>query len=407
MNRWVYLLKRFSRRLWVRASLYAVLGVGAALIAAFAGPFVPDAFADRFGGNSVEAILTILASSMLAVATFSLGAMVTAYTSVSSAATPRVAELVTGDQATQKSLATFVGVFLYAIIGVVALNAHYYGPEGRAFLFLVTLAVVGLVAFRLLAWVSRLSSLARVGHMIELVEARTRDALRQRMEEPCFGGAPGHVAEGCDIAAPETGYVLNIDRDHLQATAEALDGCIEIVAAPGHLVRRGEAIARLSRSQVDEDGADRVRAAFAIGAARSFDQDPRFGLVVLGEIAGKALSPGINDPGTAVQVMATGLRLMEEWDRGCAAPDAGERPRLMAAPLDPADLLDDIFGPAMRYGAADPVVSVRLQKILRSLARLDGPVGKAAETMAAEALHRSLACVTEDGDRRRLEAAAR
>lgn len=405
MNRWVYVLRRLGRQLWVRASLYAVLAGAAALLAAVGGFLVPTAFAERFGGDSVEAILTILASSMLAVATFSLGAMVTAYTSVSQAATPRVAELVTGDQETQKSLATFVGVFLYAIVGVVALNAHYYGPQGRALLFLVTLGVVGLVAFRLLAWVSRLSSLARVGHMIELVEHRTREALRQRLKEPHFGGGSGHIADGCDIAAGETGYVQNIDRDHLQASAEALDCQVEIIAAPGRLVRRGEAIARLSRPTADEDVAGRIRAAFAIGAARSFDQDPRFGLVVLGEISGKALSPGINDPGTAVQVMATGLRLMEEWDHGCNDADTSSRPRLLAAPLDPADLLDDVFGPAMRYGAADPVVSVRLQKVLRSLAGLKGPMGAAAEAMAQDALTRSLARLGEDSERRRLEAA--
>ncbi len=117
MNRWIFLFRRMSRQLWWRASLYAALGVVAALAAAWGAPFAPPVLAERFGGDSVEAVLTILASSLLAVATFSLGAMVTAYTSVSSAATPRAAALITGDESTQKALATFVGAFLYAIVG--------------------------------------------------------------------------------------------------------------------------------------------------------------------------------------------------------------------------------------------------------------------------------------------------
>lgn len=66
--------------------------------------------------------------------------MVTAYTAVSQAATPRVAALVTSDSEVQKALSTFVGAFLYAIVAVTAVNAHYYGQAGRAILFLFSLA---------------------------------------------------------------------------------------------------------------------------------------------------------------------------------------------------------------------------------------------------------------------------
>lgn len=400
MNRWLFLLDRLGRKLWLRAALYALFGVATAVAAALVRDWVPSEFANRFGGDSVEAILTILASSMLAVATFSLGAMVTAYTAVSQAATPRVAELVTSDESTQKSLSTFIGAFLYAIVGVTAINAHYYGPGGRAVVFVISLGVVGLVAYRLLTWVSRLSSLARLGHMIELVERETRDAMRQRLREPNLGGVEGALPDGVEIDSDETGYVQNIDADHLQRVGEALDCDIEILAQPGKLVRRGEPLARTS-VRLDEPG--QVRSAFAIGATRSFDQDPRFGLVVLGEIAGKALSPAVNDPGTAVQVIATGLRLMEEWSHG-PDEDGAERTRLRVASISEADMLLDVFGSAIRYGAGDVVVAIRLRKALGSLAALGGPVGRAARSLAEEARSRAMASLEATEDRERLKA---
>lgn len=399
MNRWLFLLRRLGRKLWLRASLYALLGVVTAAAATLAPGIVPDDFADRFGGDSVEAVLTILASSMLAVATFSLGAMVTAYTSVSDAATPRVAELITDDETTQKSLSTFVGAFLFAIVGVTAVNAGYYGADGRAVIFVITLVVVGLVAFRLLAWVNRLSSLARVGEVIERVETLTRDAMAQRTDDRRnpSGRLSGRTFL---IESHTTGYVQNVDRDHLQGIAERRDVLIEVVAGPGKLVRRGDTLVKLSGPIGDLDD---VRSAFAIGATRSFDQDPRFGLVVLGEIAGKALSPGINDHGTAVQVIATGLRLMEEWDRD---PE-GDRPlhdRLRIQPIAEADMLDDIFGTSIRYGAGDFVVATRLQKALQSLGELPGRVGPAARSLAREARDRALKSLPADADRRRFRA---
>jgi uncharacterized membrane protein len=400
MNRWLFLLRRLGRKLWLRASLYAVFGVITAAAATLARGMVHEDFATRFGGDSVVSVLTILASSMLAVATFSLGAMVTAYTSVSQQVTPRVAELITGDETTQRSLSTFVGTFLYAIVGVTAINAGYYGAEGRAVVFVITLGVVGLVAFRLLAWVSRLSSLARVGHMIERVEGITRDAMSQRIDDRLHPS--GRLEEPAFIVPSEaTGYVQNVDREHLQGVAETADVMIEVVAGPGKLVRRGDTLIRTSGGIED---LDEVRAAFAIGPTRSFDQDPRYGLVVLGEIAGKALSPGVNDQGTAVQVIATGLRLMEEWDRDPEG-DRAIHDRLLIPPIEEADMLDDLFGTSIRYGGDDFVVATRLQKVLRSLGHLPGRVGPAARTLAREARGRSLKALPAAADRARFRAA--
>lgn len=400
MNRWLFLLRRLGRKLWIRASLYALLGVVTAIAATLATGLVHEDFATRFGGDSVVSILTILASSMLAVATFSLGAMVTAYTSVSRDATPRVAELITGDETTQKSLSTFVGAFLYAIVGVTAINAGYYGAEGRAVVFVITLAVVGLVAFRLLAWVNRLSSLARVGHMIEMVERITREAMAERIDDRRHPS--GSLEEPAFIVGSDkTGYVQNVDREHLQDIAERADVMIQVVAGPGKLVRRGDTLIRTSGGIGD---LDEVRAAFAIGPTRSFDQDPRYGLVVLGEIAGKALSPGVNDQGTAVQVIATGLRLMEEWDRDPEG-DRAIHDRLLIPPIEEADMLEDLFGTSMRYGEADYIVATRLQKVLRSLGDLPGRVGPAARTLAREAGRRSLKALPAAADRARFRAA--
>ncbi len=405
MNRWLFFWRQLNRKLWVRASLYAMLGVAVAIAAVVARPVVPAELARRFGGESVEAILTILASSMLAVTTFSLGAMVTAYTAVSQAASPRVSQLVTGDPMTQKALATFVGAFLYAVVGVTAINAGYYGAEGRAVIFFCSLAVVGLVAFRLLSWVDRLSRLARVGHMIELVEGLTREAMAQQARAPVGRADDTAFARGRAVLSRETGYVQNVDWNDLDDIACQTDGRIQVVAPPGRFVRVDEPLCRLSAKPADEGLAERVRRAFSVGATRSFDQDARYGLVVLGEIAGKALSPGINDPGTAVQVIATAVRLMDEWARLEWVADPACR--VVNAPLAEADMLDDVFGPTMRYGGEDFVVAARLQKALRSLAAAPGPLAQAARTLADEALDRSRRLMGSEADRARLDAAAR
>ena len=80
--------QRLRSEIWVRASFYALFGCVGRPSSGFLDPWVPSQMAERLGGESVEAILAILASSLLAVATFSLGTMVSAYTAVSQAASP-------------------------------------------------------------------------------------------------------------------------------------------------------------------------------------------------------------------------------------------------------------------------------------------------------------------------------
>jgi uncharacterized membrane protein len=386
MNRWLFLLRQASRQLWWRASLYALFGVLAALLAAVGAPYVPEGLADRLGGSSVEAVLTILASSLLAVATFSLGAMVTAYTSVSSSATPRAAALVTGDESTQKSLATFVGAFLYSVVGVTAINAEYYGPGGRAILFILSLAVVALVAFRLLAWVSRLTSLARLGHTIAQVEARTDQAMQAYARSPRLGGrsgAPSAIAETA-VSSQAAGYVQNIDIRRLQVLAEADDREVEVLVRPGAFRMRDEPLARLTGAAPDDDRLAAYREAFSLAADRTFDQDPRYGLIVLGEIAAKALSPGINDAGTAIQVIGAGARLLDDWALTCDGRegDSGACDRLFVPVLSARDMVEDLYAPIIRDGSGDASVAIKVQKTLAALARRDGGLGEAARNTA-------------------------
>lgn len=389
MNRWLFLWHRMRSQIWFRASLYAGFGVAAALVAVFATPFVPKALADRLGGESVQQILTILASSMLAVATFSLGVWVTAYTAVSQAATPRAAALVTADQSSQKSLATFIGAFLYAVVAVTAINAHLYGPEGRAVLYLTSLAVVGLVAFQLLRWIHRLSNLARLTHMIDLVERRAAKGLSH--QPPAVSPVP---VKGAGFHATATGYVQNIDLDRLQDVAGDLDLQIEILAPVGAFRRRGESLGRTSCPRLTEDEEARLCDAFSISHNRTFDQDPRYGLIVLGEIGTRALSPAVNDPGTAIQIAGVAVRLIDNWARGENGHDHEDvnrdNDRVSRPSLDPADLLDDVMGPLIRHGSADLAVAIRLQKGLRSLATADAAASPAARRLAVAAHRRAM-----------------
>ena len=110
--RWQWILRQTLKKLWFRATLFAMVAIITALLSILFRSMIPESVSVKVGAEAVDNILNILASSMLAVTTFSLSIMVTAYGSATTNVTPRATRLVVEDVTTQNVLATFIGSFL-------------------------------------------------------------------------------------------------------------------------------------------------------------------------------------------------------------------------------------------------------------------------------------------------------
>ncbi|MDE2361981.1 MAG: DUF2254 domain-containing protein [Hyphomicrobiales bacterium] len=392
LSKTAWIVRRLTRQLWFRASIFAALGVATALVAIFAQRYFDWTPPREIGADTVESILDILASSMLAVTTFSLNIMVSAYSSATSNVTPRATPLLREDKTTQNALGVFLGAFLFSLVGIVALGTGLYGDRGRLVLFIVTLGVIGLIVATILRWIDHLSGLGRVGETARLVEDATRDPLMTRAADPTLGARAFDLeavpADAGKILCEVVGYVQHIDLDTLSNIAEAHALTVWIVAPPGAFVfsQTPLAYARADSGDVPDDDTRRaVARAFFIADQRTFDQDPRFGIIVLTEIASRALSPAVNDPGTAIGVIGRSARLLLGYAN---APrdrtNDAAYPRLRIAPIDAGDLLSDAFAPIARDGASIVEVQIRLQKALAAIAQSRDPSFRAAACSEAQ-----------------------
>ncbi len=375
ISKWRWVILRLSRQLWLRATLFAVLGVVTALVSTVVERHLPWELPGKIGADAVDGILNILASSMLAVTTFSLSVMVAAYASATSNATPRATKLLMQDSTTQNVLATFVGSFLYSLVGLIALNTGAYGARGRVVLFVVTMAVIVLIVATILRWIDHLSRLGRVGETTNRVENATAEAIKGRIENPFLGGRrrineKTSSSSLVELYSESVGYIQHIDISALSDFTEKHECQIYVDALPGAFVHPARRLLSVNLSDAGE--LENLRSAFSIDDQRSFDQDPRFGLVVLAEIASRALSPAMNDPGTAIDVIGRGVRLLSLW-RDCPTQLDEEKisfPNVWVPPLEVEDLFYDVYMSIARDGAGVFEVQIRLQKALLALAML-------------------------------------
>lgn len=429
--------RALSRELWVRVVLMGMLSLAALGLTQLVEVFVPREMASQMPGASADRLLDLIANAMLAVTIFSMTVMVSVYQSSSSQWTPRVHQLIMQDQTTQKTLAAFVGAYVYALVAIILRELGVFVDAHALVLFWLTVLVLAFVVWSLVRWALHLQTFGSLLDTTRQVEAITTRRFRERLHTPCLGANPlvdPVPDKAVCIRAAESGYIRQLYPEGLQAAAERFGVTLYLAQPVGQFVFLnaplawvlGEAEAEADAeagaeagagAKDDEDFEDLVREHIKLGDLRSYDQDPRFGLRVMGEIASKALSPGVNDPGTAIDVITRVGRILSSYrdetagggeEKGGSEGKGGVTlDRLWVPPLDPADLLDDGFGTAMRDGADKLTVQEQLQRTLAGLMQHPDPgLCRAARAVAVEALRRGLAALATEEDRARLIASA-
>ncbi|MBU6951241.1 DUF2254 domain-containing protein [Hahella sp. HN01] len=402
-----FILNRIRERLWIKPLIVCLLSIAAALASRGADSFGAEMgweqWTPEVSKESLIELLKICAASMLVIATLAVASMVSAYASAASTATPRTFALVIADDVSQNALSTFIGAFIFSIVALVALMNGYYGNSGRFVLCSITLAILSVVIVTFVRWVDRIARLGRLGSVIEKVETATSQSLKRRRAQPTMRCAEieGSSGDGRPLYTRQVGYVQHIECNKLQACAKKYDVHIRIAALPGAFVSPSIPIAFIVGGDKELE-TDKFENAFVIGRNRIFDEDPCFGLTVLSEIAIRGLSPAVNDPGTARDIVGAMGRLFVQWmspEEKTEAAESCEFDRVQAPELSLWDMFDDAFTAIAREGADAPIVHIRLQETLYSLAHFgDGSMRDMAVKHSRLALARAEQTLTLEED---------
>lgn len=389
LSKWQWLWGQITTTLWVRACLFGFFGVVAALIGSAADTLETFDAPFEIGQGTIDHVLEILANSMLMVTTFSLSVMVSAYVAATSNVTPRATKLIRQDVTTQNVLAVFIGSFLFSLVGIIAINTEVYQENGRLVLFAFTLLMITFIIIAIFRWIQHLTVLGRVGETSAKVEQATHRALDFYRRNPCLGARlreenKNHTVQGMQLFANKVGYVQHIDMPALEKCAKALAADIYIAVLPGTMVHVTRELLTVD-AQLTPKQQQVLLNAFVIDDERSFEQDPRFGLCVLTEIAQRALSPAMNDPGTAIDIITRHVRVLAPW-RDLESYDLSHPhcPHLFITALSLDSLFEDAFIPIARDAGAMLEVHIRLHKALHALSTQDSPELKMAAQRCAK-----------------------
>jgi uncharacterized membrane protein len=341
---------------------------------------LPFTFKDGVEGS--RNLLAAVISSMITVTGVTFSVTIVAFTLASTQFTPRLLRNFMRDYGNQVVLGIFIATFFYCllILRVVGGRDGDFIPRVSVScaLAMTTASVCALIYF--------------VHHASALIQAQAIIAeVARELERSLNLLYPREIGRGQrEVANPETlppdfevqavcvgsernDYLEALDGAGLLGMAEELDLQISLERRPGDFIGKGEVIARVFPSdRASDEVCARVRNSFIFGPERTQTQDAEFVLNELVEIAVRALSPGINDPATAILcVDRIGAALAGIADREPPSShryDEKGRLRIVARKHSFEGLVGAAFNPIRQYARNSVAVTIRLLEALRLIA---------------------------------------
>lgn len=338
-----------------------------------------------FGPEGARAILSVIATSMITVASLIFSITMLSLQLASSQFGPRVLGNFMRDRNNQIVLGTFIATFLYCLFVLRSVR----GMEGSSFVphlavgFAVVLAAASVAV--LIYFIHHIATSIRIetllakladegcGAVDRLFPVRPERGPGNKVDERAAQQIPGDFDAGSrQIAADFGGYVQNIGVDVLMRIAAEHDLVLRIDAPPGRFVTKGACvITAYPQDRVSDEIDEDLRGAVVIGQDRTSHQDLEFAIRRIVELAQRSLSPGINDPTTALYCID---RLGEVLGR-LAGRDIPTALRLdrhgQLRVLTETVVLEDVacraFAAIARYGITDADVVSRLAETLAKL----------------------------------------
>jgi uncharacterized membrane protein len=301
-------LKGLAHRFWAIPLLFALAASAVALAVTAIDESLDTSLRLPFlfagGPEGARALLAAIITSMISFTGLVFSITIVVLQLTSSQFSPRVLRSFLEDRFNQVALGVFVATFVY---GLVVLRGVRGTAQVEPFVPQIGVTVsFGLVLASVLvflAYIHHIAQSIRAATILASIADDTRTLLDDRFPadtrpEPVLTDAGGPSRT---ITAERPGVVQWVDDDALATAADADGVTIELLRAVGEFVPTGAPLA-LVRGELSFDER-RVHAAVHLGRERSMDQDVGFGLRQLVDIAERALSPGVNDPTTAVQAL--------------------------------------------------------------------------------------------------------
>lgn len=369
------------------------------------------------GAEGASAVLQTIAGSMITIGGVVFSMTLVALTLASAQFGPRLLRNFMSDTVNQLVLGTFIATFIYCLLVMrtirreseVAFVPHLSVTLGLLFA-LVSMAV-------LIYFIHHVSVSIQADEVVARVARELDEGIDRLFPEDIGEAVPFEVGrdrellatlenEPQPVEAPTDGYLQFIDAEALMSVAVEHDLVMQVVQRPGQYVTADRPLLLLAPAvRVSDKVRAAVSKAILVGSQRTPSQDLEFAISQLVEIAVRALSPGVNDPFTAIRCAdRLGSAIYRLARRPMPSPyrrDEKNRLRIVAPPVTFPEVLAASFNEIRQNAGSSAAVTIRLMEVMAIVAEsANRPEDRHAVLMHAQLIANAAARgLPEEADR--------
>ena len=347
----------------------------------------------RGSAEGAVGLLSLIASSMMGIAGVTFSVTIVALTVASGQFSSRLLRNFMRDLGNQLVLGTYTATFVYCLWVVNAIHSRTETDViPRLSVSAATvLALLGLGV--LIFFFHHVSTSIQAGQVIVDAFADLIGSIERLLLDPEAATDSGSEEEdqrrvfveeldkclskskATPVASQKTGYIQAIDHSYLLSITKRHDIAVQIQARSGDfIIADSEIVTILSKEPLEEDLTREINSAFFVGRNKTAEQDIEFSLDQLVDVAVRALSPRVNDPGTAIVCLdylaaAIGRAASKQFPSGLYRDDEGSA-RVFACSFSFRGLCDAAFLQIRQNSRSSVSVHLRMLEVLDRLAPL-------------------------------------
>jgi uncharacterized membrane protein len=394
---------RVVKRIRESIALYPVLIPAiyvaiAALVFAFESTAMASSLRNHLPPGLIDAdnsreILGTLITGIISLTVFSFSMVMVVLNGAAARLSPRVLPGLVSDTRNQVILGIYLGSIVYYLLMIGTLNKN--DPASVPALGLLLALLFGMLCMALFVlFIRSVSQSIQVDWILSrLYKDSSADLDKRRRRIAGVAEIPDATDWWC-LPAARPGYLREVNERRLGKVLRERDLTAVIQVEPGFFLIEGHPLVKFSSPLSDKD-ADEVLDCFDFHDNEFASANVSYGMRQISEIAVKAISPAINDPGTAMRavnligVLLKRLGGVPPYDIGCMDKD---RPRLFYPQMGMQRLLQVVIAPVRVYGSHDPLVLITLLQCMKN-ALHDSPSDE-----QIEALHDEIHALRDQAD---------
>ncbi len=314
--------------------------------------------------------MSTIAGGVISLTVFSFTMVMIVFNQAATNYSPRIIPGLISRKFHQVVLGFYVGTLIYSFIIMINIDSKHFTISVPGFAIFIgeCFGIICLILF--VYFIHSISNSIQIGNILQGIYQQTKNGINREKDENKYEEDPDFENGGSwsVLNSPQSGYLQRIEQNKILEILKKNNSKLEITIPMGTFVLKNFPMARVS-GELEDKALEQLLSNFIFFEEEIVRENYYFGFKQITETAVKALSPGINDPGTALKAIdyLTDLLALKMGLREKRYIYDNKKPMILLCNPSNENLIYFCYAPIREYGKSDVIVIIKLFDSLREI----------------------------------------